>query len=87
VYFLADLTPPPVSADPTTMVLSSEARDNFVKGFPATAGKIDYIVTTDADIPEVAAFVAMHAGATSVKRTLGGQEYLIIGLFPATAAP
>jgi hypothetical protein len=86
-YFLADLMPAPVSTDYFTMLISDQDRARFVEHFWTIADQVDYIVTTDRKIPEVDAFLAVHPGATFIRRTLSDHPYFIFGVFPNALAP
>jgi hypothetical protein len=78
VYFLADLYPPPIYVDPSTMVFSEDVMQLFMQQFETIIPDVDHIISTQLELPEVEVFLAANPEATIQEYTFGGQTYYII---------
>ena len=84
VYFLADLTPADFVYSSSTMVCSTDQRERFIKHFSTIAPQVECIITTDINIPEVAAFRLHHPQSTTSEKKLKvkGHPYFVITTDP-----
>ncbi len=78
IYFLFDLTPPPLRWDPSMMVYSSEMRERFLHHVSAVIDSVDRIVTTDTAAAEVSLLRADHPYVQCDRHEFHGRPFWIL---------